>query len=60
MTEDRAYKRPESVLVVVHSSDGMILLLKRADIEDFWQSVTGSLDWGETASAAAVAKKYWS
>jgi len=32
----------------------MILLLKRADIEDFWQSVTGSLDWGEPAPAAAV------
>ncbi len=54
MTEDCTYKRPESVLVVVHSSDGVILLLKRTDIEDFWQSVTGSLKWGETAPAAAV------
>ena len=54
MTEDCTYKRPESVLVVVHSIDGMILLLKRTDIEDFWQSVTGSLKWGETAPAAAV------
>ena len=33
MTEDRTYKRPESVLVVVYSSDGMILLLQRSDIE---------------------------
>jgi dATP pyrophosphohydrolase len=54
MTEDHMYKRPESVLVVVHSGDGMILLLKRSDIEDFWQSVTGSLNWGEAAPAAAV------
>ena len=47
------YKRPESVLIVVHSSDGMILLLKRADVPDFWQSVTGSLEWGEAPDRAA-------
>jgi len=41
-------------LVVVHSSCGMILLLKRVDMENFWQSVTGSLCWGEVAPAAAV------
>ena len=51
---DCTYKRPESALVVVHSSDGMILLLQRSDIEDFWQSVTGALNWGEAAAAAAV------
>lgn len=39
------YKRPESVLVVVHNSSGEVLLLKRADHEYFWQSVTGSLRW---------------
>ena len=32
----------------------MILLLKRADIEDFWQSVTGSLRWGEHPGQAAI------
>ena len=51
---DRAFKRPESVLVVVHDTDDRILLLKRADIRDFWQSVTGSLQWGEAAPAAAA------
>ena len=48
------FKRPESVLVVVHDHDGRFLLLKRVDIADFWQSVTGSLRWGEGARAAAV------
>jgi len=51
---DCTFKRPESVLVVVYSRDGFILLLKRSDIEDFWQSVTGSLNWGESAPAAAM------
>ena len=32
----------------------MILLLKRADIEDFWQSVTGSLRWDEHPGQAAI------
>ncbi|MDJ0956957.1 MAG: dihydroneopterin triphosphate diphosphatase, partial [Arenicellales bacterium] len=32
----------------------MILLLKRADIEDFWQSVTGSLRWDEHPRQAAI------
>lgn len=40
------YKRPESVLVVVHS-DARALLLHRADVTGFWQSVTGSLDWDD-------------
>ena len=48
------YKRPESVLVVIHDADGFFLLIRRADIENFWQSVTGSLRWGEGARDAAV------
>jgi dATP pyrophosphohydrolase len=47
------YKRPESVLVVVHTADGEVLLLRRADRADFWQSVTGSLEAGETPIEAA-------
>jgi len=47
------YKRPESVLVVVHTADGEVLLLRRADVPDFWQSVTGSLREGETPIEAA-------
>jgi dATP pyrophosphohydrolase len=47
------FKRPESVLVVVHTADGEVLLLHRADRTDFWQSVTGSLEPGETPIEAA-------
>jgi dATP pyrophosphohydrolase len=46
-------KRPESVLVVVHTRDGSVLLLRRLEPADWWQSVTGSLEQGETALAAA-------
>jgi dATP pyrophosphohydrolase len=38
------YKIPESVLVVIHTTDLMVLLLERAGHPGFWQSVTGSLD----------------
>ena len=48
-----AYKRPESVLVVIHTRGGEVLLLERARPRGFWQSVTGSLEWGESAGAAA-------
>ena len=37
-------KIPESVLVVIHTQAGQVLLLERADHQGFWQSVTGSLD----------------
>ena len=35
-------KIPESVLVVIHTADGDVLLLERADHPGFWQSITGS------------------
>lgn len=38
------HKIPESVLVVIHTSDMEVLLIERADRPGFWQSVTGSLD----------------
>ena len=47
------YRRPVSVLVVVHADDGQALLLRRAEPFDFWQSVTGSLQAGETHAEAA-------
>ncbi len=47
------YKRPESVLVLVYTSAGEVLLLRRADDADFWQSVTGSLEPDETPAQAA-------
>lgn len=41
------FKRPESVLVILHDAQGAVLLLQRADDPDFWQSVTGTIEWGE-------------
>lgn len=49
-----AYKRPESVLVVVYTRDGQVLMLRRRHPPDFWQSVTGSLEWGEDRRRAAL------
>lgn len=40
-------KRPESVLVVVYTTTGEVLLLKRTDHPNFWQSVTGAMRWDE-------------
>lgn len=37
----------------MYSDDGKVLLLKRTRPFEFWQSVTGSLDAGETHAAAA-------
>ncbi len=39
-----AYKIPQSVLVVIHTPALEVLLIRRADAPDFWQSVTGSKD----------------
>lgn len=47
-----AYKHPESVLILIHTQD-QVLLLQRLDNPDFWQSVTGSLEPGETRWQAA-------
>ena len=48
------FKRPESVLVVVHTPALDCLLLERAEPRGFWQSVTGSLRPAETPAEAAV------
>lgn len=54
MQRRQRYKRPESVLVVVYARSGEVLLLRRRQPADFWQSVTGSLQWGgETPEQAA-------
>lgn len=52
------YKRPESVLVLVCNAVGEVLLLERARPRSFWQSVTGSLRWGEAPRAAALRELY--
>lgn len=50
-----AFKQPVSVLVVIYAQDTKrVLMLQRRDDPDFWQSVTGSLEEGETASQTAV------
>ncbi|MET0065112.1 MAG: dihydroneopterin triphosphate diphosphatase [Candidatus Thiodiazotropha sp.] len=51
-------KRPESVLVVVYTAKGEVLLLRRVKPADFWQSVTGSLEWGESPVRAARRELY--
>lgn len=51
---ERTFKRPESVLVVIHTPQLECLLLERVSPTGFWQSVTGSLEWGESAAAAAA------
>jgi dATP pyrophosphohydrolase len=42
------FKRPVSVLVVIHTPSLQVLLLERASHPGFWQSVTGSQEDGET------------
>lgn len=53
--KDKVYKRPVSVLVVIFAQDTKrVLMLQRRDDPEFWQSVTGSVEEGETASQAAM------
>ena len=52
------YKRPESVLVLVYTSLGDVLMLRRTRPTQFWQSVTGSLNWGESPRQAALRELY--
>lgn len=47
------YKRPVSVLVVIHSPDLQILLLERASHPGYWQSVTGSQEGEESLADTA-------
>lgn len=51
-------KRPQSVLVVICTRGGEFLMLRRARPLAFWQSVTGSLDAGESPRQAAAREVY--
>jgi dATP pyrophosphohydrolase len=51
------YKRPESVLVVVYTNTGKVLLLRRADHPEFWQSITGSMEWGDEQPVETAARE---
>ena len=48
------FKQPVSVLVVIHTPAREVLLLERIRPAGFWQSVTGSLEPGETPLQAAM------
>ena len=52
-----AYKRPVSVLVVVHTA-AEVLLMERSHPRGFWQSITGSLLQNEQPNEAAVRELY--
>ena len=54
---DTKFKRPESVLVVVYTRTGKVLLLRRADHPEFWQSVTGSMEWGDEQPAETAVRE---
>lgn len=53
---DHSFKRPESVLVVVYTTAGDILLVKRTR-PIFWQSITGGLKWPDETPRAAAARE---
>lgn len=50
-------KIPISVLVVIHNTQGEVLLIERADRPGFWQSVTGSLDFPEEPTREAAIRE---
>ncbi len=55
VSEPRRFKIPQSVLVVIYTPALDVLLIRRADATDFWQSVTGSKDTvAESYSQTAV------
>ena len=53
----RPYKIPESVLVVIHTAEREVLLIERADRAGFWQSVTGSKDTPEEALSVTARRE---
>ncbi len=51
----KTYKNNQGVLVVIYASlERKFLLLKRLDSQDFWQSVTGTMEQGETLYQTAL------
>ena len=48
------FKTPVSALVLIHTKDLQVLIMERADKLGYWQSVTGSLEQGETPVQAAI------
>ena len=56
-TSVRPWKIPESVLVVIHTPALDVLLIRRADANDFWQSVTGSKDLADEPLMLTAARE---
>jgi len=48
------FKTPVSALVLIHTAHLQVLIMERADKAGFWQSVTGSLEAGETPQQTAI------
>ena len=57
MTEPQRPKIPQSVLVIIYTSDLDVLLIERADHAGFWQSVTGSKDRVDEPFAETAARE---
>ena len=53
----RPFKVPESVLVVIYTRALDVLLIRRADTADFWQSVTGAKDVPQEPLARTAARE---
>jgi dihydroneopterin triphosphate diphosphatase len=51
------FKLPESVLVLIHTPQGEVLLIERADHPGYWQSVTGSRDHQDEPLAATARRE---
>jgi dihydroneopterin triphosphate diphosphatase len=56
---NKIYKIPESVLVVIHTSDLDVLLIERADKPGYWQSVTGSKDSVDEPLFDTAVREVW-
>lgn len=48
------HKIPVSALVLIYTQDLQVLIMERADKPGYWQSVTGSVELGETPEQAAI------
>lgn len=49
------YKNPNSILVVIYAKKtNRVLMLQRQDDSEFWQSVTGTMEIGETPVQTAI------
>ena len=48
------FKTPISALILIYTTDLQVLIMERADKAGYWQSVTGSLEVGETPLHAAI------